>query len=116
MEAKAVAKWVRKSPLKVRRVAKLVRGKLVQDALNILHFSEVAASEPLEKAIRSAVSNMLNKDEGSKLSPEELYIKELRIDEGYMLKRFRAASMGRATRIRRRTCHISVVVADKPVN
>ncbi len=115
MEAKAIAKWVHNSPLKVRRVAKLVRGKVVKDALNILHFSETAASEPLEKAIRSAVANMLNKEEGSKLAPEDLYVKELRIDEGYMLKRFRAASMGRATRIRRRTCHISVVVADKPV-
>lgn len=114
MEAKARAKWVRYSPLKVRRVAKMIRGKVVNDALNILHFSDVAAAKPLEKALRSAVANMMNKEEGTKLMPEDLVIKELRIDEGYMLKRFRAASMGRATRIRRRTCHISVVVADKP--
>jgi len=112
MEAKAIAKWVHSSPFKVRRVAKMIRGKGVDEALNILHFSDTAAAKPLEKALRSAVANMLNKEEGTKLSPEELVIKELRIDEGYMLKRFRAASMGRATRIRRRTCHISVVVTD----
>ncbi|MBN2355203.1 50S ribosomal protein L22 [candidate division KSB1 bacterium] len=114
MEARAIAKWVRYSPFKVRRIAKLIRGKVVDDALNILHFSDSAAAKPLEKALRSAVANLLNKEEGAKVSPEDLIIKELRIDEGYMLKRFRAASMGRATRIRRRSCHISVVVADKP--
>lgn len=113
MEAKAIAKYVHNSPFKVRRVAKLVRGKVVNDALNILHFSDTAAAKPLEKALRSAVANLMNKEEGKKLVPEELVIKELRIDEGFMLKRFRAASMGRATRIRRRTCHISIVVADK---
>lgn len=113
MEARAVAKWVRYSPLKVQRVAKMIRGKVVNEALNILHFSDTAAAKPLEKAVRSAVANLLGKEEGSKISPEELIIKELRIDKGYMLKRFRAASMGRANRIRRRTCHISVVVADK---
>lgn len=115
MEAKAIAKWVRMSPYKVRRVAKLIRGKVVHDALNTLHFSDTAASEPLEKVLRSAVANMLQKKEGSKISPEDLIIKELRIDGGYTLKRFRAASMGRASRVRRRTCHISVVVAIKPV-
>jgi len=113
MEARAIAKWVRMSPFKVRRVANLVRGKQVNDALNLLHYSVTAASEPLEKALRSAVANILNKQEASKTSVDDLYIKELRVDEGYMLKRFRAASMGRAVRIRRRTCHINVTVADK---
>jgi large subunit ribosomal protein L22 len=116
MEAKAIARWVRMSPFKVRRVANLVRGKVVDDALNILHFNSNAASEPLEKVVHSAVANLLNKEEASKLSPEELYIKSLTVDGGFMLKRFRAASMGRASRIRRRTCHITVVVAEKPEN
>jgi len=113
MEARAIARWIRMSPYKVRRVANLVRGKLVNEALNILHFHNTAASEPLEKAVRSAVANLMNNEEASKISPEDLYIKELRVDGGYSLKRFRAASMGRASRIRKRTCHISVVVAEK---
>jgi len=113
MEAKAVAKWIRISPFKVRRVADQVRGKYVNDALNILHFSDTAASIPIEKAVRSALANLLNREEGAKLSSDDLYIKTLNIDGGFSLKRFRAASMGRASRIRKRTCHISVIVAKK---
>jgi large subunit ribosomal protein L22 len=113
MEARAIAKWIRMSPFKVRRVANLVRGKVVNDALNILHFSETAASEPLEKVLRSAVANMMSKEAASKVSPEELIVKELQVDEGFTLKRFRAASMGRASRVRKRTCHISVVIGDE---
>ncbi|HPG39516.1 MAG TPA: 50S ribosomal protein L22 [bacterium] len=112
MEAKAIAKWIRMSPYKVRRVAKLVRGKQINEAINLLHFNDTAASEPLEKAVRSAVANLIN-NQDTKISPDDLYIKELSIDGGFMLKRFRAASMGRASRVRKRTCHISVTVADK---
>ncbi|OGB98725.1 50S ribosomal protein L22 [candidate division KSB1 bacterium RBG_16_48_16] len=112
MEARAITKWVRTSPIKMRRVAKLVRGKQVNEALNILHFNNTSASEPLEKTVRSAVANLMNSDDASKISPEDLYIKELRIDGGVTFKRFRAGSMGRASRIRRRTSHISVVVAE----
>lgn len=113
MEARAIARWVRMSPFKVRRVANQVRGKQVNEALNLLHYSVTAASEPLEKALRSAVANILNTEKASKTSPDDLFIKELKIDAGYVLKRFRAASMGRAVRIRRRTCHIHVTVAEK---
>ena len=112
MEARAITKWVRTSPIKMRRVAKLVRGKQVNEALNILHFNNTSAWEPLEKTVRSAVANLMNSDDASKISPEDLYIKELRIDGGVTFKRFRAGSMGRASRIRRRTSHISVVVAE----
>ncbi len=113
MEARAIAKWIRMSPYKVRRVADLVRGKGVDEALNILHFSSTGASVPIEKAVRSAVANMLNNEDASKVSAEDLFIKELKVDGGFMMKRFRAASMGRAMRIRKRTSHISVVVAEK---
>ncbi len=113
MEAKAIAKWVRMSPFKVRRVANLIRGKVVHDALNILHFSDTAASEPLEKVLRSAVANVMTQEAASKITPEELFVKELKVDEGFTLKRFRAASMGRASRVRKRTCHISVVIGDE---
>jgi large subunit ribosomal protein L22 len=113
METKAIARWVRMSPYKVRRVANLVRGKVVEDALNILHFNSNAAAEPLEKVVRSAVANLMNKDETAKISADDLYIKLLTVDGGFTLKRFRAASMGRASRIRRRTSHITVVIAEK---
>lgn len=112
MEAKAVAKYIRMSPRKIRRVADLIRGKNVGDALNILHFTRKEATIPLEKVLRSAVSNMLNIEGSSKVDPDELFIKELRIDEGVTLRRFRAASMGRAVRIRKRTSHITVKVAE----
>ncbi|MDZ7374943.1 MAG: 50S ribosomal protein L22 [candidate division KSB1 bacterium] len=112
MEARAVAKYVRVSPHKARIVAELVRGKVVDEALNILHFSTKRAAKPIEKAIRSAVANMTNYEDRTKVEPDEVYVKEIRVDQGYMLKRYRAGSMGRAMPRRRRTCHITVVVAD----
>ena len=112
MEAKALAKYVRMSPRKVRRLADLIRGKNVGEALNVLHFTRKAASVPLEKALRSAVSNMLNLEGSSKVDPDDLYIKEIRVDEGVTLKRFRAAAMGRAVRIRKPTSHILIKVAQ----
>ena len=113
MEASAVAKYIRMSPRKVRRVADLIRQKNVGEAINILHFTPKAAALPIEKALRSAVSNMLNLEGSSKVDPDELFIKEIKVDEGVTLKRFRAASMGRAVRIRKRTSHISVTVAEE---
>ncbi len=112
MEAKAIAKYIRMSPRKIRRVADLIRGKNVVDALNVLHFTTKAASVPLEKTLRSAVSNMLNLDGSSKVEPDELYIKEIRVDEGITLKRFRAAAMGRAVKIHKPTSHIFIKVAE----
>ena len=113
MEARAIAKYIRISPRKVRRVANLIKDKNVGDAINILHFTAKAASEPIEKVLRSAVSNMLNLEGSSKVDPDDLFIKEIKVDEGITLKRFRAASMGRAVRIRKRTSHISVIVAEQ---
>jgi len=113
MEARAIAKYIRMSPRKVRRVANLIRGKNVGEAINILHFTPKAASVPIEKVLRSAVSNMLNLEGSSKVDPDELFIKEIRVDGGITLKRFRAASMGRAVRIRKRTSHIAVTVAEE---
>lgn len=112
MEAKALAKYIRMSPRKVRQVADMIRGKNVVEALNILHFTRKAASVPLGKTLRSAVSNMLNLEGSSKVDPDELYIKEIRVDQGFTLKRFRAAAMGRAVRIRKPTSHIFINVAE----
>lgn len=112
MEAVAKAKYVRMSARKVRRVIDLVRGKNVDEAINILHFSGKRAAEPIEKTIRSAVANALEKSEASKIDPENLYIKIAKVDGGPILRRFRAGSMGRPMRIRKRTCHITVVVSE----
>ncbi len=112
MEAKAVAKFIRMSPRKVRQVADVVRGKQVEEAINILHFTNKKASGPVEKVIRSAVANAVNKEEGAKLDPESLFIKEIRVDQGPTMRRYRPRAMGRVTIIRKRFCHISVVLTD----
>lgn len=114
MEAVALAKFVRMSPRKVRRVADLIRGRQVDDAINLLLFTQKAASKPVEKVLRSAVANLVNnRDVSEKIDPEKLYIKEVCIDGGPTLKRFRAASMGRVMRIRRRTSHIRICVGTE---
>ena len=111
MEARAVARYVRMSPRKVRQVVDLVRGQGVDKALNILHFTRKSAAVPVEKTLRSAVANMLNNEETSKVEPDHLVVKEAFVDGGFRMRRFRAASMGRAMRMRRPTCHITIVVS-----
>lgn len=111
MEARAVAKYVRMSPRKARRVIDLIRGVGVDKALNVLHYTHKAAAQPIEKTLRSAVANMLTREEASNIDPESLMVKEAYVDQGFSLKRFRAASMGRAMRIKRPSCHITIVVA-----
>ncbi len=113
MEARAVAKYVKISPRKARQVIDLVRGVAVDRALNVLHFTPNRAALPIEKALRSAVANMLSREHESKVEPESLFVKEAFVDMGFSLRRFRAASMGRAMRIKRPTCHITVVVGTK---
>ncbi len=112
MEAKAKAKYVRMSPQKLRRVADLIRGKNVSEALNVLHFTQKAAATPIEKTLRSAIANMLNDEKSSKVDPDDLYVKEIRVDQGIALKRFRAAAMGRAVKIRKPTSHIFIRIAQ----
>lgn len=112
MEARAVAKYVRLSPRKARQVIDMVRGNRVDQALNVLHFTRKSAAQAIEKTLRSAVSNLLNTADASKVDPEKLVIKEAYVDQGFGFKRFRAASMGRAMRMKRPTCHITIVVAD----
>ena len=112
MEARARARYLRMSPRKVRRVVNLVRGKGVDDALNVLHFTRKRAALPVEKTLRSAVANLMSKPEGKKISPEELFVSRAFVDGGFTMKRFRAGSMGRASRIRKRSCHITIEVSD----
>jgi large subunit ribosomal protein L22 len=112
MEAKAKAKFVRMSARKVRRVADLIRGRNVEEALNILAFTPKAAALPLEKILKSATANALSVEGTAKLKAEDLLIKKILVDGGPIMKRIRPTGMGRAYRIRRRTNHITIVVTD----
>ncbi len=114
MEAVSHARYVRMSARKVRRVAELVRGKKVNEAIEILNFVHKAAAAPLQKTIKSAASNVLAEEGTAKVHPEDLRIKTLFVDGGPVWKRIRAVGMGRAYRIRKRTCHITVVVEGEP--
>lgn len=115
MQSRAVAKYVRMSPRKVRLVVDQIRGKGVNDAYAILQFSKKGAAEPVGKTLRSAVANAQYKaqDQGDNLDVDELVISEVFVDEGPTLRRYRAAAQGRAAPIRKRTSHITVVVDKK---
>lgn len=113
LQARAIAKWVRIAPRKMRLVADLVRGKGVEEAVNMLHFSTKRASEPIEKTVRSALANLMVQDEATKIDTDQVFISEIRIDEGPTWKRWKPRAMGRATRIRKRTSHVTVVVSAK---
>lgn len=110
MEAKAIAKMIRVSPQKARLVADLVRGKSVKEALGILEYANKAASPALSKVIKSAAQNAVHNNGAE---AENLYIKELYIDEGPTLKRFAARAKGSGTRILKRTCHMTAVVEER---
>ena len=113
MEAVAKTKYVRMSPRKMRQVLKLVNGLNVEQALNVLHYTQKAAAEPIAKTIKSAFANLGNMEEGERIDMKDVYIKNAYVDGGPTLKRFRPMSMGRAGRIRKRTSHITIVVEDQ---
>ncbi len=98
------------SPRKMRLVADLVRGEKVEQALNILKFSQKEASGRLEKLLLSAIANWQSKNEDADIETAELFVKEIRVDGGSMLKRLRPAPQGRAHRIRKRSNHVTLVV------
>ena len=106
----AIARHVRMSPLKVRRVVDLVRGLSVTDALNVLKFAPQAASEPVYKVVASAMANA-ESTEG--LRAEELFVSAAFVDEGMTLRRIRPRAKGSASRILKRASHITVVVEPK---
>ena len=105
--ARAVARHVRISPNKARRVVNLVRGLPAKEALTVLQFAPQAASEQVYKVLASAIANAEN---NVRLDPDALLVSEAFVDEGPTLKRFRPRAQGRAYRIRKRTCHITVAV------
>ncbi len=98
------------SPRKMRLIVDMIRGKEVNDALDILRYSPQEAARKVEKLILSAVNNWQQKNEGSRLEDNQLYIKEIFVDAGKTLKRIRPAARGRAHRIRKRTNHVTVIV------
>lgn len=118
IEARAVQKYLRKSPRKVRLVVDAVRGENVAKALKKLEFIKKGTAPDVAKVVKSAAANARDKFEEERLDNDVLYIKEIYVDEGATLKRIQPAAMGRAHPIRKRSCHITVVVAkqDQLVN
>ncbi|MGK7392176.1 MAG: 50S ribosomal protein L22 [Candidatus Cyclobacteriaceae bacterium M2_1C_046] len=110
MEAVAKLNNVPTSPRKMRLVADMVRGERVSRALYMLKYEPKHASARLEKLLLSAISNWQQKNEDANLEEAELYIKEIYVDSGRMLKRLRPAPQGRAHRIRKRSNHVTLVI------
>lgn len=106
----AVLKNCPTSPRKMRLVADQIRGKSIDKALSILKFSPKEASKKLEKLILSAISNWQSKNENEDIEKAKLFINEIKVDGGKMLKRLRPAPQGRAHRIRKRSNHVTVVL------
>ncbi len=110
MKVRAQAKYIRQSPYKVRRVLDLVRGLPVEDARDVLTLTNRRAAGTILKVLDSAVANA---EHNFALDGDELVVSEAYADEGPTLKRFRPRARGRATRVRKRTSHITIVVADE---
>ena len=109
MEAKAVEKFIRISPRKLRYVADAIRSKRVDDAVDLLTFTTRKAALIIRKAVQSAAANAT---ENHKMVEDDLVVVKIFINEGPILKRFRPRARGRATRIRKRTSHLTVIVSD----
>ncbi len=110
METSAVAKFVRISPRKIRLIMDQVRGKRVDEALNMLSFAPQKGARILKKLINSAVANA---EQNSGVDVDTLFVKRVYADEGPTLKRFRPRAQGRATRIRKRSSHLTVVLDEE---
>jgi len=110
MKVRAQAKYIRQSPYKVRLVLDLVRGLPVEDARDVLEFTNRRAAGTVKKLLESAVANA---EHNFALDGDELHIAEAFANEGPTLKRYRPRARGRATKIRKRTSHITIVVADE---
>ncbi len=109
MEAKAIAKFIRVSPRKTRIVAKNVVGKPVEDAMNILKFTPQKGAEVIRAVMRSALANAEN---NANMNVDALVVKEVIVNEGPTWKRFMPRAQGRATSIRKRTSHVTVILAE----
>ncbi|WP_309129670.1 50S ribosomal protein L22 [Microbacterium sp.] len=117
VESIARVKHIRVTPQKARRVVALIKGKQAQEALAILKFAPQGASEPIYKLVNAAMANAQVKADrdGEYLDEQDLYVKNAYVDEGTTLKRFQPRAQGRAFQIKKRTSHITVVLATPEV-
>ena len=111
MEAIARKRFIRQSPYKIRYVLKTVKGLNVGSAINKLTLTNKKASSYIIEVLKSAVSNMMNV--GTDIDSNNLFIKTAYVDEGPVMKRFRPAAMGRATDIRKRTSHLTIIISSE---
>ncbi|MFZ1270425.1 MAG: 50S ribosomal protein L22 [Bacteroidales bacterium] len=112
-KVQALLRNVPTSPRKMRLVTDLIRGQEVNKALDILKFSKQEASRRLEKLLLSAIANWQAKNEGVRLEESDLYVKEIQVDGGRILRRIRPAPQGRAYRIRKRSNHVTLVLGSR---
>ncbi len=110
MIAKAKGRFLRVTPRKARLVIDLIRGKHTEEALNTLQFTPKRAAKNVRNVLKSAISNA---EQGDDVNVDNLYISKATVDGGPVLKRFRPAAMGRAVRVLRRTCHITIELDEK---
>ena len=113
MEARATSRYNSQSARKIRKVLDRVRGSRVNSAIDYLHFSSEKASVVIEKTIRSAIANLMQIEGNNDLDPDTFKIKEAYANQGPVMKRFRAASMGRASRLRRPSSHLTIVLTTE---
>jgi len=109
LEAKAVERYIRISPRKIRYIVDMVKSKPIEDVIDILSLTPKKAAAIVKKAVESAVANAT---ENHEMKEEDLFISKMVVNEGPVLKRFKPRARGRATRIRKRTAHLSVYVSD----
>ena len=114
VESKAMLRFIRVAPRKARLIADLVRGKMVDEALSILEFSPKYVAPVIRKVLNSAISNAIRtaENKNSKIDVDNLFVKRIFVDGGPILKRYMPRAMGRATLIRKRTSHITVVLGE----
>jgi large subunit ribosomal protein L22 len=112
-EVRAEAKWVRVSARKARLVAEHIRGRTVPEARTVLAFTQRAAARELEKVLRSAVSNA-ETNPNLNWNGDDLYVSAAYVDEGPTIKRWQMRARGRLGRIHKRTCHITIKLAQRP--
>lgn len=111
VQAYAVKKFIRSSPRKMRLVVDLIRGKNVEEAFAILKYSTKRAARDVERLLKSAISNLSNDEDLPRYNTEDLYVKEVFVNQGPTMKRIQPAPMGRAYRVRKRSNHLTIVVA-----
>ena len=114
MEAVAKARHLRQSPYKLRQVLDIVRGKNVNEAINTLRYTNKKAARIILQTLNSAIANLSTNDEAYDV--DNFYVKTAYVDGGPMMKRWRAAAMGRAVRILKRTSHLTIIISQKGTN